>query len=86
MCSGLISMAPVMGDVSVQNGAAHEGNFEIRDGVLIKYNGFDENVVIPEGVAAIGESVCAGCESLKSLKIRQGLPLLASGLLPPAST
>ena len=32
-----------------------KGDFEVVDGVLKKYRGMDENVVIPEGVTEIGE-------------------------------
>ncbi|MBQ7761570.1 MAG: leucine-rich repeat domain-containing protein [Clostridia bacterium] len=31
-----------------------EGNFEIVDGILMKYNGNDKDVIVPEGVIGIG--------------------------------
>lgn len=34
---------------------ADDGDFEIKDGVLVKYNGNDSNVIIPDGVTEIGD-------------------------------
>ena len=42
--------------------------FEIENGVLVKYHGSDEHVVIPEGVTSIGEGAFH-CTSLKSITI-----------------
>jgi hypothetical protein len=38
-----------------------ENGFEIENGVLVKYNGFGGDVVIPEGVTGIGEKAFGGC-------------------------
>lgn len=43
--------------------------FEIKNGVLKKYNGTDAKVIIPDGVKVIGECVFAGCELLKEIII-----------------
>lgn len=32
-------------------------DFEIENGVLTKYWGYDENVTIPEGVTSLGENI-----------------------------
>ena len=44
-----------------------------KKGVLTKYNGPGGDVVIPEGVKAIGERVFYGCKSLKSVTIPEGV-------------
>ena len=31
------------------------GDFDIKDGVLLKYSGRDRDVIVPEGTVAIGE-------------------------------
>ena len=43
--------------------------FEIKNGVLKKYNGKDENVVIPNGVTSIGDSAFKNCTSLTGITI-----------------
>ena len=44
-----------------------------KKGVLTKYNGPGGDVVIPEGVKAIGARVFYGCKSLKSVTIPEGV-------------
>jgi hypothetical protein len=47
-----------------------EGNFLIKDGVLIKYNGDEDElteVLIPEGVSAIASFAFYGCEFLETV-------------------
>lgn len=44
-----------------------------KKGVLTKYNGPGGDVVIPEGVKAIGERAFYGCKSLKSVTIPEGV-------------
>lgn len=44
-----------------------------KKGVLTKYNGPGGDVVIPEGVKAIGERVFYGCKSLESVIIPEGV-------------
>lgn len=48
-------------------------DFEIQDGVLIRYNGSDAEVVIPAGVTIIGEEAFRGNESLESVTIPEGV-------------
>ena len=44
-------------------------DFVIKNGVLKKYKGKNADVVIPEGVTAIGESAFDGCKSLKEIDL-----------------
>ena len=43
--------------------------FEIKDGVLLRYNGKEEHVQIPEGVTQIGEKAFYECSDLASITI-----------------
>lgn len=51
----------------------NESNFEIEDGVLIKYNGNAEYVKIPYGVTKIGDNAFADCINLNSINIPHGV-------------
>lgn len=56
-----------------------DGNdFVIEDGVLVKYNGKESRVVIPEGVRVIGISAFYGNKTIKTIEIREGLEGIAS--------
>ena len=56
-----------------------DGNdFVIEDGVLVKYNGKESRVVIPEGVRVIGASAFYGNKTIKTIEIREGLEGIAS--------
>ena len=44
-------------------------DFEIKDGVVIKYHGSDKDVIIPDGVTAIGKKVFYKYYNLHSVKI-----------------
>ena len=48
-------------------------DFEIVNGVLKKFNGSDENVVIPSSVKHIGEMAFMGSTGLKSVALPEGL-------------
>jgi len=42
---------------------------EIRDNVLVKYSGYDENIVIPPPISCIGENAFRDCNSLANITI-----------------
>ena len=50
-----------------------DSEFEIEDGVLIKYNGSAEEVVIPEGVTTIGNNAFAYNMTIKKLVLPESL-------------
>ena len=52
---------------------ADKQDFVIGDGVLTRYNGPGGEVVIPEGVRAIGESAFKNCGSLTGVTIPEGV-------------
>ena len=47
----------------------NSNEFDIKDGILVKYNGNSKDVIIPEGVIHIGEKAFCMCESLKQIAI-----------------
>lgn len=51
-------------------------DFEINEGVLIKYTGIEEHVVVPEGVDQLGKHSFSGCKNLKSITLPRGLKLV----------
>ena len=54
-------------------------SFQIKNGVLIKYTGSEQNVVIPEGVTSIGEKAFRGCYDLASVTIPDGVKTIEYG-------
>ena len=54
-------------------------DFEIKDGVLVKYRGNGGKVVIPDNVTKIGWGAFAGCESLTSVTIPDSVTEIGRG-------
>jgi hypothetical protein len=52
---------------------SNPSDFVIENGMLVKYNGTDADVVIPEGVTSIGKSAFFWCKSLQSVTIPEGV-------------
>ena len=48
-------------------------DFEIEDGVLVRYNGDGGVVVIPEGVVEIGKAAFADCENITRIRLPETL-------------
>ena len=53
----------------LKNNHYNHNDFEIKDGVLIKYKGSEKNVMIPKCVTSIGDHAFAGCNTLMNIKI-----------------
>ena len=60
----------------VSNDGAED--FEIIDGVLVKYNGAGGDVIIPNSVTSIGEKAFYECSSLTSVTIPYGVTMIDS--------
>ena len=58
---------------------AQEKDFDIIDGVLLKYNGIGKNIAVPNGVKSIGEEAFAGAETLISVTLPKGLISIGYG-------
>lgn len=57
-----------------------DGDFEINEnGVLVKYRGFDKNVVIPDGVTKIGDSVFQYDKNVESITIPDSVTAIDYG-------
>ena len=64
-----LALALVMALALMPTAALAAGDFQITDGVLTGYTGAGGDVVIPDGVTAIGASAFKGCKSLTSVTI-----------------
>ena len=52
--------------------------FEIKDGVLVSYNGCEETVIVPEGVTEIGFRSFSDCDSLEEVDIPGSVRVIAA--------
>lgn len=57
----------------MQENSEGEAEFQIEDGVLVKYTGDGGDVVIPEGVSSIGDAAFEECKDLISITIPEGV-------------
>ena len=48
-------------------------DFIIEKGVLVKYTGEGEDVIIPDGVTAIGDKAFCGCNALTNVTIPESV-------------
>ena len=53
-------------------------DFQIENGVLVKYTGAGGDVVVPEGVTSIGDFAFSECESVVSVVLPEGLTSIGS--------
>ena len=56
-----------------KSSGSKDSDFVIENGVLTKYTGKGGNVVIPNGVTAIGYKAFYNCESLTGVTIPDGV-------------
>ena len=54
-------------------------DFEIENGVLLKYSGDEAYVEIPEGVSSISREAFHGCQQVKSIRIPEGVLRIEDG-------
>ena len=47
--------------------------YQVKDGILEKYTGREEEITVPEGIHTIGEGAFKGCVSLKKVILPSGL-------------
>ena len=57
----------------------NRNDFDIENGILTKYWGSDEFVVIPEGVVTVGENAFRGCEGVKRVVLPRSVRRIAEG-------
>ena len=50
--------------------------FEIENGVLIRYSGKSKNIIIPDNVTSISYSAFFGCMNLKSITIPNSITII----------
>ncbi|MDE6984203.1 MAG: leucine-rich repeat domain-containing protein, partial [Lachnospiraceae bacterium] len=48
-------------------------NYQIKDGVLLRYTGREEEIAVVKGIHTVGESAFKGCVSLKKVTLPPGL-------------
>ncbi|HRT82615.1 MAG TPA: leucine-rich repeat domain-containing protein, partial [Oscillospiraceae bacterium] len=65
------------GTISAKTNSGED--FEIDDGVLVKYNGPGGHVVVPAGVTSIGELAFDNCSDLTSVELPNGITSIGDG-------
>lgn len=46
---------------------------DIQDGVLMKYNGMSENVIVPKGIKALNDSAFLRCKTIRRIDLPDGI-------------
>ena len=53
-----------------------QNDFEIRAGVLLKYNGAEDDVIVPDNVTIISNEAFIGCVGLRSIEIPESVDVI----------
>lgn len=53
--------------------------FETKDGVLIEYNGYGKEIIIPDDVIVIDRNAFANCNTIETVTIPQNVRVIGSG-------
>jgi hypothetical protein len=67
--------------IAAQGLSAQSADFEIKDGVLVKYNGSAAEVIVPEGVTSIESNAFSGNKTLVSITLPASLTSIGAGPL-----
>ena len=79
VCTSVPVTVPTQEVQAETEGVENNQDFRIENGVLKEYLGESGDVIIPEGVTSIGESVFDGCEGLTSVTIPSSVTSIGRG-------
>lgn len=74
----LCRQPPVLMPLTVKapKDAAYPEEFDVKDGVLVKYKGKAREVFVPNGITAIGKRAFSGCQQLQSVTLPDSITML----------
>lgn len=69
LCAMILTFLLLISSFSVFPASAAVSDFDVRNGVLVKYNGSDKNVTLPDTVYAIGASAFEGNTKINTITL-----------------